>query len=93
MLYGDFFMKKYLKDYIYNNFKNIFTIFIFIAIGLVVGIFLFNISDESAKSQIIQSVRNTLDLSKNKNFEGVNIIINSLTTNISLIIIIYFIHL
>lgn len=86
-------MKKYLKDYIYNNSKNIFTIFLFIVIGLVVGIFIFNVSDENLKQEIIQSIRNTLYISKNNNFEGINIIINSLSTNITLICIIYFISL
>jgi len=86
-------MKKYLRDYIYNNIKNIFTIFFVVVIGLVVGIVLFNISEVSIKNEIIQSVTNTLNVSKSKNFEGINIMMNSLTTNMFLIGIIYFISL
>lgn len=83
-------MKKYLKNYIDNNLKNIFTIFSFIIIGLVLGIFIFNISNESDKIDIVESAKKILDISKSENFEGINIIFNSLKSNILIITIVYF---
>lgn len=90
LLYGDFFMKKYLKEYIYSNFNNIFTIFLFIIIGLVVGIVVFHTSNETVKTDIINNAINTLDIAKNKNFEGINITINSICMNLFVIFTIYF---
>lgn len=83
-------MKKYLKDYIYENFKVIFAIFLFIIIGLVLGIFIFNISEETVKSGIIQSAKSTLEIAKEEKFEGINIILNSIVMNFFVILIIYF---
>lgn len=83
-------MKKYLKEYIYENLKSIIIILAFIIIGLVVGIISFNISNEDIKTEIISTVRNTLDISKNENFEGINILFNSIGTNLFVISIIYF---
>lgn len=54
------------------------------------GIVIFNVSDGSVKNEIIQNVKNTIDISKNQNFEGINIIINSVSSNLAIIIIIYF---
>lgn len=83
-------MKKYLKEYIYINFRNIFTIFLFIVIGLVVGIAIFHSSGENVRNEIINNAMNTLNIAKNQNFEGINIIINSIKMNFCIILIIYF---
>ena len=83
-------MKKYLKEYIQENFNSIIMIVLFITIGLVVGILGFYISDEIIKNEIILNVRNTLDIAKNENFECINILLNSFVTNIFIIAIIYF---
>ena len=83
-------MKKYLKEYIYENLKSIIIILSFIIIGLVVGIISFNISNQEIKTEIILSVKNTLDIAKNENFEGINILFNSIGINIFVISIIYF---
>lgn len=83
-------MKKYLKEYIYENLKSIIIILSLIIIGLVVGIISFNISNQEIKTEIILTVKNTLDISKDENFEGINILFNSIGINIFVISIIYF---
>lgn len=83
-------MKKYLREYIYTNFKNIVMIFTFIIIGIAMGIIIFNTSEEVVKNEIVQNAKNIIDISKNQNFEGINIIINSISLNFIMITIIYF---
>lgn len=83
-------MKKYLKEYIQENINSIIVILLFIIFGLVVGIFCFNISNKEIKNEIILNVKNTLDIAKSENFEGINIILNSIGVNIFIIAIIYF---
>lgn len=83
-------MREYLKEYIYNNFKDITFILFFIIFGLVVGIALFNISDITVKEEIVNNVNQTINISKTESFEGVNIILNGVFMNLILIGMIYF---
>ena len=93
MFYGDFFMKKYLINYIYDN-KNKIKILCFIMlIGIFVGIIFFSILSNELKEDILKDFTNTLNLSKEENFQMINIILNSALLNIVSIIVIYLISL
>ena len=74
MLYGEFCMLDYIKEYINNNFKSIVLIFSCLIIGLVVGIITFNFMPGGTKTEIIQTLNNTLSSTKSENFEGINVI-------------------
>ena len=78
LLYGDFFMKKYLRNYVEDNINNIIMIFLCIIIGLVIGIIIFNTSDINTKDQLIKGVNETLEISKNDNFECIDILYNGI---------------
>ena len=83
-------MKKYLKNYIEKNIKNILFILFFIIIGLVIGIVLFNLLDLELRDQVILSIKDTLNIARDNNFEGINIINNGIILNIIILAIIYF---
>jgi len=89
MFYGDLFMKKYLINYIEDNKSKIKTIIIFIIVGIVLGILYFNVIALETKDELISSIKDVLNLSKEGNFEKLNIIINSSVTNLIIFLSIY----
>lgn len=86
-------MKKYLRNYIEENFKILSIIFFCIIIGLVVGIIFYNVINPTLKEEIIKSMRQTLELTKQENFTGINVIRNGMIANAVLVMIIYLISL
>lgn len=86
-------MKKYLRNYIEENFKILSIIFFCIIIGLVVGIIFYNVINPTLKEEIIKSMRQTLELTKQENFTGINVIRNGMVANAVLVMIIYLISL
>lgn len=90
MLYGDFFMKKYLADYIRENSKMITIFLTCMLIGIVSGIIMYNFSSEEVKEELNGVIVSTLNISKEENFEGINVIMNGLQTNIIIVLLIYF---
>jgi len=89
MLCGDISMKSFVKEYINNNVKVISIIFLCLIIGLVIGLFLYKATTPQIRADFINTMKNTLDLTKQENFEGINIIKNGMISNIVLVIIIY----
>lgn len=83
-------MKEYLKVYVEENYKIIKIIGMCFLIGLVVGVIFFGFVNDGIKNEFIGSLKNTLDLSKNNNFESINIIKNGIVANFILLFIIYF---
>lgn len=86
-------MKNYLKNYIEENFKVLSIIFFCLIIGLVVGIILYNMIDPNLREEILKSMRQTLELTKQENFTGINVIKNGMVANIILVMVIYLISL
>ena len=74
-------MKNYLFKYTKENYKTIKTLVFCLVIGMIMGIIVFNIIDNSIKNELIHNVKTTLDIAKNKNFEGINIIKNGIISN------------
>ena len=93
MLYGDFFMKKYLEDYILRNYKMIAVFLFVLVVGLVGGLIFFNLINENIKLQIIDTMRKTLEISKKEGFTGFNVIKNGMISNILLTGVIYLLAL
>jgi uncharacterized membrane protein SpoIIM required for sporulation len=87
MCYGDF-MRKYIVTFIEDNKQSIITLGACIIIGLVVGIILYFFIDNNTKIQMTDNIQKTFDLSKDKNFENINIIKNGIVTNFVTIIVI-----
>lgn len=82
-------MKEKIKQYINDNLKSIAIIFLFAIMGIVLGIFLYQIVPDAIKNDLIKTMKTTLDLTKNENFKGINIIKNGMISNIILVIVIY----
>lgn len=93
MLYGDFFMKKYLEDYILKNYKMIAVFLFVLIVGLVGGLIFFNLINENIKLQIIDTMKKTLEISKKEGFTGFNVIKNGMILNILLTGVIYLLAL
>lgn len=73
-------MNKNIQKYIAENFSTIVKILVIYAIGIVIGLVLFNF--QSVKNEYLDVMRNILDMTKQENFEGINIIANGLKNNI-----------
>lgn len=86
-------MKKYFKEYISQNFKVLTILFICLIIGIVMGVAIYHILDDGVKTELINTMKSTLDLTKQENFQGINIIKNGMISNIILTLIIYLISL
>lgn len=90
MLYGEFIMLEYIKEYVKDNFKSIMVLLSCIIVGLVVGILVFSFMNDGTKSELINTLNETLNYTKNENFQGINVIKNGMMSNFILIIILYF---
>lgn len=89
MFYGGF-MKKYLMNYIKENLKVLSVFIICILIGVISGIIVYVFSVNGTKEELKSVIVNTLEISKQDNFEGINVIKNGITTNLILIFLLYF---
>jgi len=90
MLYGDLMMKEILKDYINENGKMIRVILACLGIGVLVSCIMYMFLDEGLKNELINTLKNTLNLSRADNFESINVIKNGVIANAILIFVIYF---
>lgn len=93
MLCGDFSMKSFVKEYLKENIKVISIIFICIIVGIIIGLFLYKSTTPQIREDFITTMKNTLDITKKDDFEGINIIRNGMISNILLLLIIYIISL
>lgn len=82
-------MLKYITEYINDNFKSIVVILSCIIIGIIAGIFVYQFLSQGTKTELVNTLRTTLDYSKNEGFEGINVIKNGMVSNAILIIVIY----
>lgn len=57
------------------------------------GVAIYHILDDGVKTELINTMKSTLDLTKQENFQGINIIKNGMISNIILTLIIYLISL
>lgn len=89
MLCGGFCMKKYLLKYVSENYKIIKIMIICLLVGLAVGILIFQMLNQEVKTELINSIKSTLDISKSNNFESINIIKNGVKSNLLITSIIY----
>lgn len=78
-------MKKYLTNYIKENIRSIVILSICILIGIIVGTISFNFFSVDNKNEIIKGVQDTLDLTKQEGFTGINILMNGLLSNFYII--------
>lgn len=83
-------MKRYVKEYIRDNLQNISVVLFCIVIGIIVGIFIFNLYDENRKEEIIIQARNTVSLIKEDNFDSINVLVNGIKQNVITVLVIYF---
>ena len=89
MLCGEFFMLEYINRYIEENLKNIVALLSFILIGIIFGLIFYQFLPSGTKEELVNTLRTTLDLSKNENFENVNVIKNGVISNSILVLVIY----
>ena len=90
MLYGEFFMLDYLREYIKENIKIISVLFLCVIIGLVVGMLVYKIIPGNSNIELINTLKNTLEYTKQEDFVGINVIKNGVISNSILVAIIYF---
>lgn len=86
-------MKKKIMEYIEQNFKNIVVVSGSIILGIVVGIILYQVISSGIQNDLVRTMKNTLELTKSENFEGINIIKNGMISNLILVAVIYLMSL
>lgn len=89
MFYGDFYMKDYLRNYMEENSKSLKVLGIFIVIGILIGIIFFCLISQDAKQELLNMCKETLNMTKQENFNRINIILNGSIKYIVVLIIIY----
>lgn len=82
-------MKTYVVNYIKENKKTLAILFLCLLVGLLVGIACYQLIDNDNKIQLANHLKETLDVTKQENFEGINIIKNGVTSNILLVLLLY----
>lgn len=82
-------MKKYLINYLGQNIKVIKVISIFIVVGIVIGIMIYNFLPTYVIEEVNGTCTDTLNIAKLENYNKINIIINSCKVNIVMMILIY----
>jgi hypothetical protein len=88
MFHGDF-MKEKILEYINLNKKSLSILIICMLTGFAISIFIYQFLDTENKSELSNSITSILNLSKEDNFEGINVINNGLVSNGILILCIY----
>lgn len=86
-------MKKKIMEYIEQNFKNIVVVSGSIILGIIVGIILYQVISSGIQNDLVRTMKNTLELTKSENFEGINIIKNGMISNLILVAVIYLMSL
>ena len=83
-------MLDYLREYIKENIKIISVLFLCVIIGLVVGMLVYKIIPSNSNIELINTLKNTLEYTKQEDFVGINVIKNGVISNSILVAIIYF---
>lgn len=79
--------KKWIREYIEINKREILLIIIMLFVGVLVGIGAYLLSSTSAKELAITSVREVFDISKQETYVRTNIILNGIKADAILIIV------
>lgn len=82
-------MKEKILEYVNANRKSISILVICMFTGFVISILIYQFLDAENKSEIASSITSILNLSKEENFEGINVINNGIVSNGVLIFCIY----
>lgn len=80
-------MNKSIQKYVGQNIGIISKILVVYAIGIVIGIVLFSITD--IKQEYINIVKEIFDMTKQENFSGINIVANGIKNNTTFIVLLY----
>ena len=84
-------MKKVLIDYVIRNKKNFIIIAILFCIGIGIGSFSINNSNEGQKQELIEYITNLIQKIKNsENINNFDLLILSIKENVGAILIIWF---
>ena len=83
-------MLDYLGEYIKENIKIISVLFLCVIIGLVVGMLVYKVIPSNSNIELINTLKNTLEYTKQEDFAGINVIKNGVISNSILVAIIYF---
>ena len=79
-------LKKWIKEYIIVNKRDILIIVGLILLGIISGVGVYIFVSDSVKQLAISSVKEVLDVSKTETYVKTNIIVNGIKSNILLII-------
>ena len=80
-------IKKWLKEYIEINKKDITFVISFLVVGIIIGICIYIFLSSDVKNLALKNVKEVFDISKNEGFLKANIILNGIKADIILIII------
>ena len=80
-------LKRVLKEYIKQNYTDIITVVWLLIIGVLIGIGIWMFIDADIKEVFTTSVKEVLDISKSETYIKTNIILNGISKEIIMIII------
>ena len=84
-------MRKVLIEYIIKNRKNFIVITILFCVGIIIGTFLVNNSNEYQKTEITENIMNLMSkIKESQNINNSELLLLSIEENVSTILIIWF---
>lgn len=86
-------LKRVLKEYIKQNYTDIITVVWLLIIGVLIGIGIWMFIDADIKEVFTTSVKEVLDISKSETYIKTNIILNGISKEIIMIIILIILSL
>lgn len=79
-----------MKKYIEKNKSNIILLITIYVIGIIVGLILYIIVQSESKGIIVSNIQETINLTNEGNFTGINILKNGLQTNSIFLVLLIF---
>ena len=83
-------LKEQVKKYVLKNRKNLVVLLTVYVIGIIIGLALYILVQSESKNEIVSSIEQTISMTYDGSFTGVNILKNGLQTNIICILVILF---
>jgi len=77
--------KKYIKEYIEINKREILVVIILLLLGIIIGIGVYTFSSSTIKNVAVSSAKEVLNISKTEMYLKTNIMANGIKTNIMLV--------
>lgn len=86
-------IKKMINEYVLNNKYDIYILLSILLIGVFIGVLGFVFLNYELRTEFISEVKNVFDISKQEGFDGANVIIEGIKSNLLTVILLIFLSI